>query len=87
MVFNGEIKQCNGGMSLITDFLPKTQVQAFQLPVHISHFLQKCKKGRPCGMDLPFLKTISQVFEVSDIYMFIAEIKSRNNKKAVGMGS
>jgi len=38
-------------------------------------------------MDLPFLKTISQVFEVSDIYMFIAEIKSRNNKKAVGMGS
>jgi hypothetical protein len=31
------------------------------------------KKGKPPKTDLP-LKAISQVFEVSDIYMFIAEI-------------
>jgi hypothetical protein len=32
------------------------QVQASQLPVHISYFLQKCKKGKPYQMDLPLLK-------------------------------
>jgi len=26
------------------------------LPVHISYFLQKCKKGKPDEMDLPLLK-------------------------------
>jgi len=36
--------------------LPKPQVQAFQLPVHISYFLQNCKKGKLDEMDLPFLK-------------------------------
>ena len=25
-------------------YLPKPQVQAFQLPLHISYFLQNCKK-------------------------------------------
>jgi hypothetical protein len=29
------------------DSLPKAQVQAFQLPVHISYFLQNCKKANP----------------------------------------
>ena len=38
------------------DFLPKPQVQASQFQVHISYFLQKCKKDKPCKMDLPFLK-------------------------------
>jgi hypothetical protein len=32
------------GMKLITDILPKPQVQAFQFQVHISYLLQKCKK-------------------------------------------
>jgi hypothetical protein len=40
--------------SKITDFLPKSQVQASQLPVHISYFLQNCKKGKPGEMDLPY---------------------------------
>ena len=31
-------------MSQSCVFLPKVQVQAFQLPVHISYFLQNCKK-------------------------------------------
>jgi hypothetical protein len=56
--------------------LPKPKVKAPQLPVHISYFLQNCKKGKPDEMDLPSWKTISQIFSPSDIYMFIAEIKS-----------
>jgi hypothetical protein len=36
--------------------LPKPQVQASQFSVHISYFLQKCKKGKFCEMDLPSLK-------------------------------
>jgi len=55
-------------------FLPEPQVQAFQLPVHISYFLHKCKKGKPFEMDLPYLKTISQKLRSSDIYTFIAEL-------------
>jgi len=43
-------------LSKSTVFLPKAQVQAFQLPVHISYFLQNCKKGKLDEMDLPFLK-------------------------------
>ena len=38
---------------MITDFLPEPQVQASQMSVHISYFLQKCKKGKPYEMDLP----------------------------------
>jgi hypothetical protein len=29
------------------NILPYTQVQASQFQVHISYFLQKCKKGKP----------------------------------------
>jgi len=43
-------------MCLITDNLPKPQVKASQFPLHISYFLQKCKKGKPGEMDLPLLK-------------------------------
>jgi len=32
-------------------------------------------------MDLPSWKTISQVFEAYDIYMFIADIQRLDNKK------
>jgi hypothetical protein len=31
---------------LIPCILPKSQVQAPQFPVHISYFLQNCKKGK-----------------------------------------
>ena len=41
--------------------LPKPQVQAPQFQLHISYFLQNCKKGKPSKKDLPYLKTISQV--------------------------
>jgi len=33
--------------ALIANILPKVQVQEPQLKLHISYFLQKCKKGRP----------------------------------------
>jgi hypothetical protein len=39
----------------------KHKVKTSQFPLHISYFLQKCKKGKPGEMDLPYLKTISQV--------------------------
>jgi len=38
------------------NILPKTQIQAFQFQVHISYFLQNCKKGKPPKKDLPLLK-------------------------------
>jgi len=41
---------------LITDILPKPQVQKSQFPIHISYFLQKCKKGKFPKMDLPLLE-------------------------------
>jgi len=44
----------NGGLWLITDTLPKPQVQAPQFQLHISYFLQNCKKGKPDEMDLPY---------------------------------
>jgi hypothetical protein len=34
-------------MGLIADLLPKPQVQTPQFKVHISYFLQKCKKANP----------------------------------------
>ena len=40
----------------LTDTLPKAQVEAPQFQVHISHLLQKCKKGKPSKKDLPLLK-------------------------------
>jgi hypothetical protein len=43
--------------------LPVQQVQAPQLPVHISYFLQKCNKGKPDEMDLPLLENdITTIF-------------------------
>jgi hypothetical protein len=39
-----------------TDFLPYSQVQTSQFPLHISYFLQNCKKGKSGEMDLPSLK-------------------------------
>ncbi|GAH08414.1 unnamed protein product [marine sediment metagenome] len=35
------------GGGVITDILPKPQVQASQFQLHISYLLQKCKKGKP----------------------------------------
>jgi len=55
------MNQWNYVMWLIADFLPEPRVQASQMSVHISYFLQNCKKGKPSEMNLPYLKTISQV--------------------------
>ena len=41
---------------MITYILPKPQVQASQFQVHISYFLQNCKKGKPSEISLPLLK-------------------------------
>jgi len=37
-------------------FLPKAPVKTDHFKMHISHFLQNCKKGKPGEMDLPSLK-------------------------------
>jgi len=34
-------------------YLPKTQIRALQFKVHISYFLQKCKKSKPLKKSLP----------------------------------
>ena len=44
MAFIGEMNRWNEVMWLITDTLPKAQVEAPQFQVHISYLLQKCKK-------------------------------------------
>jgi len=36
--------------------LPKAQPEMALSGLHISYFLQKCKKGKPDEMDLPLLK-------------------------------
>jgi len=54
------MKQSN---NLIAYILPVQQVQAPQFQVHISYFLQNCKKGKPSKKDLPIIKTISQPIE------------------------
>jgi hypothetical protein len=33
-------------VGVITDIMPKTQVQESQFPLQISYFLQNCKKGK-----------------------------------------
>jgi hypothetical protein len=38
------------------DFLPVHQVQASQFQLHISYFLQNCKKSKSGEMDLPLQK-------------------------------
>jgi len=37
--------------------LPKAQPGANSYRLHISYFLQKCKKGKSCEMDLPLLES------------------------------
>jgi hypothetical protein len=44
------------GVWRIACILPKAQVQAPQFQVHISYFLQNCKKGKPSEISLPFLE-------------------------------
>ena len=44
-------------------FLPKAQAEVTSSWLHISYFLQKCKKGKPSKKNLPYLKTISQPIE------------------------
>jgi len=48
-------------LCLIAYILPKAQPKANSYWLHIPYFLQNCKKGKPGEMDLPYLKTISQV--------------------------
>jgi len=40
--------------------------------LHISYFLQNCKKGKSQKMDLPYWKTISQVLNQSQNLEYIA---------------
>jgi len=41
---------------VIKDTLPEQQPKVDQLQLHISYFLQNCKKGKPGEMDFPSLK-------------------------------
>jgi len=50
-----------------TDFLPKQQPEVSSCWLHISYFLQKCKKGKSHQMDLPYWK--------NDITRFFIEMK------------
>jgi hypothetical protein len=50
-------------MGLTADILPVQQVQVPQLRLHISYFLQNCKKGKSGEMDLPLLKNDIRTFE------------------------
>ena len=52
-------------MSQSCVFLPYSQVQAFQFPVHISYFLQKCKKGKPSKKGLTLLNNDITTFELA----------------------
>ena len=40
----------------VSFILPIAKVKASQFPVHISYFLQNCKKGNPSEISLPFFK-------------------------------
>jgi len=68
-------------MSQTCDFLPYSQVQAPQFQVHISYFLQNCKKGKPPKKDLPFLKTISQVLSLFQNSGYIAVNTGSGHRK------
>ena len=54
--------------------MPKAQPEMALSGLHISYLLQKCKKGKPSEINLPLLKTKSQVFMAPDIYGLIAEL-------------
>jgi len=43
------------------DYLPKPKVKASQFQLHISYFLQNCKKGKFRKRICPYWKTISQL--------------------------
>ena len=51
-----------GELCLIKDILPVAQVEATKFPLHISYFLQNCKKANPFRRVCPFEKTISHDF-------------------------
>jgi hypothetical protein len=60
------------------NILPKPKVKASQFPVHISYFLQKCKKGKPIEMNLPILENDITGSEPNSKL----KINSRNHKFA-----
>jgi len=47
------------------DTLPKAQPGANSYRLHISYFLQNCKKGKPRKTDLPILKNDITTFELA----------------------
>ena len=38
------------------DILPQAQPETESCSIHISYFLQNCKKGKPSEMDMPYWK-------------------------------
>ena len=50
-------------------YLAKTTGSSISNSITYILFLTKMQKGKPCQMDLPSWKTISQQFRTSDIYM------------------
>jgi len=47
------------------DTLPKAQPGADSYWLHISYFLQNCKKGKPSKKDLPLLENDITTFELA----------------------
>jgi hypothetical protein len=67
--------------------LPYSQVQASQFQVHISYFLQNCKKGKPGEMDLPLLKNDITTFELAlkyGIHRYYQILAEDHGRKPVG---
>jgi hypothetical protein len=49
------------------DTLPVQQVQAPQFPVHISYFLQKCKKANPRKRICPYdIQNLGLKFQIKE---------------------
>ena len=65
MVSMGGVYRWKGGVCLIAYILPKAQPEMALSILHISYFLQNCKKGKPDEMDLPYENDITTNWNVA----------------------
>ena len=72
------------GFAKTCAFLPKPQEQTPPSKVHISYFLQKCKKGKTQKWDLPFWYLKTQCFWNYVDLCFIAAILNLVSYSSVG---
>ena len=67
----------------VSFILPKPQVQASQFPVHISHFLQNCKKTNPLKKICLLGKRYYNNFFEHETCVLSADIESVDNFRAI----